>query len=370
MRVVVLGAGLLGVTSAYYLQQLGHEVTVIDRHATPAAKARGLAPPVPAQRHCGPAAAAAARPATAAARLRKAHAPRLCAACSTAPWARRQTRSARAPGAPGRLQPQERTRPARGGRHAAGRARKAGLLSLLHRRPTPFGPGWRAPPSGRALGCEERLLLGKGGHRARTRAAAMRGEALAGATYALEDPARDPAQFAAEPGLPVPRGAGALHDPARRWSRCKERDGRIDHVELLDATGRPPRCTAHAYVLALGASSVPHAEDLGIDMPLRFVREYIITMPIQDPAQAPRLALRDRQGRLRIRRVETPAGDRLRRPRPSLGHARRGGASPTRTASRRSLRRAETLLPGSVADAAQGQLEHRHARGQREPACR
>ena len=31
MRVLVLGAGLLGVTSAYYLQQLGHEVTVVDR---------------------------------------------------------------------------------------------------------------------------------------------------------------------------------------------------------------------------------------------------------------------------------------------------------------------------------------------------
>ena len=38
MRVLVLGAGLLGVTSAYYLQQLGHEVTVIDRQATPAAE--------------------------------------------------------------------------------------------------------------------------------------------------------------------------------------------------------------------------------------------------------------------------------------------------------------------------------------------
>src|ERR1043165_4526573 len=38
MRVIVLGAGLLGVTSAYYLQHLGHEVTVIDRQATPAAE--------------------------------------------------------------------------------------------------------------------------------------------------------------------------------------------------------------------------------------------------------------------------------------------------------------------------------------------
>src|SRR5579864_6955346 len=45
MRVVVLGAGLLGVTTAYYLQQLGHEVIVVDRHATPAARARGRAEP-------------------------------------------------------------------------------------------------------------------------------------------------------------------------------------------------------------------------------------------------------------------------------------------------------------------------------------
>src|SRR6185436_5121732 len=38
MKVIVMGAGLLGVTSAYYLQQLGHEVTVLDRQATPAAE--------------------------------------------------------------------------------------------------------------------------------------------------------------------------------------------------------------------------------------------------------------------------------------------------------------------------------------------
>ena len=33
MKVLVLGAGLLGVTSAYFLRQQGHEVTVIDRQA-------------------------------------------------------------------------------------------------------------------------------------------------------------------------------------------------------------------------------------------------------------------------------------------------------------------------------------------------
>src|SRR5439155_6173180 len=36
MKVVVLGAGLLGVTSAYFLRQQGHDVSVIDRQASPA----------------------------------------------------------------------------------------------------------------------------------------------------------------------------------------------------------------------------------------------------------------------------------------------------------------------------------------------
>ncbi|KQM17262.1 amino acid dehydrogenase [Sphingomonas sp. Leaf24] len=36
MRVVILGAGVIGVTSAWYLAQAGHEVVVIDRQAGPA----------------------------------------------------------------------------------------------------------------------------------------------------------------------------------------------------------------------------------------------------------------------------------------------------------------------------------------------
>mgnify|MGYP000228626218 CR=1 FL=1 len=38
MKVIVLGAGLLGVTSAYFLREQGHDVVVIDRQATPAAE--------------------------------------------------------------------------------------------------------------------------------------------------------------------------------------------------------------------------------------------------------------------------------------------------------------------------------------------
>ena len=38
MHLLILGSGLLGVSAAYYLSQLGHEVTVVDRQANPAAE--------------------------------------------------------------------------------------------------------------------------------------------------------------------------------------------------------------------------------------------------------------------------------------------------------------------------------------------
>ena len=36
MRILVLGGGVIGVASAYYLAKAGHEVTVIERQSGPA----------------------------------------------------------------------------------------------------------------------------------------------------------------------------------------------------------------------------------------------------------------------------------------------------------------------------------------------
>src|SRR3990170_1101024 len=49
MKVLVLGAGVIGVTCAYYLHRAGHEVVVVDRQPGPAmetsfANAGGLCP--------------------------------------------------------------------------------------------------------------------------------------------------------------------------------------------------------------------------------------------------------------------------------------------------------------------------------------
>lgn len=49
MRVVILGSGVVGVASAWYLNQAGHEVTVIDREPGAAletsARMPGKSPP-------------------------------------------------------------------------------------------------------------------------------------------------------------------------------------------------------------------------------------------------------------------------------------------------------------------------------------
>ena len=33
MKIVILGAGVIGITTAYYLNKVGHDVTVIERNA-------------------------------------------------------------------------------------------------------------------------------------------------------------------------------------------------------------------------------------------------------------------------------------------------------------------------------------------------
>ncbi len=58
MKILVLGAGIAGVTTAYELARAGHEVTVIDREAEPASFTSyanaGLIAPQPPRRQPRP----------------------------------------------------------------------------------------------------------------------------------------------------------------------------------------------------------------------------------------------------------------------------------------------------------------------------
>ncbi|MEJ8811552.1 FAD-dependent oxidoreductase [Variovorax ureilyticus] len=352
MRVVVLGAGLHGVTTAYYLQQLGHEVIVIDRHATPAAKARGRIP--------SPEGTAA--PDTGHVSLPTKPAP--------GPWSRLRAfvrrrfgklldRAAMPPGSNPldhlvRLAAYSR-RSALALRDESGmpqRPRSTGHMTVYTDAKSFRGRIERAPHWSE-LGCEDRLLSADEAIGLEPSLHLLGGR-LAGATYSPDDPARDPSQFAA--GIVfLCRAAGVRFMMKHTVVSLKERDGRIDHVELLDAQGQPMIVRAQSYVLALGASSVLHAEHLGIDMPLRFVREYVVTLPTKDLSMAPRIALHDRQGKLRIRRVENAGGHHLR----ITSTVRVSDDEENEPDSDRFdaiLRRVETLFPG-VVDTSRASLE-------------
>jgi D-amino-acid dehydrogenase len=353
MRVVVLGAGLLGVTSAYYLQQLGHEVTVVDRHATPAAKARGRVD-----------ACATAATTQLLQRSSSRHAVRAKWQQLYASLRRRLAKLLdRAIGAPPIPNPIEHLvrlgaysrESARALRDEAGvppGPRSTGLLSF-YTDAAAFGARTAGAPHWSELGCEERLLSVDEALHIEPALQAARSE-LAGATYLPDDPTRDPAQFAASLVF-LCRAAGVRFLTKHTVVSLEERNGRIDHVALLDPDGQPGILRGQAYVLALGISSVAQAEKLKIAMPLRFVREYIVTVPIKDATRAPRVALLDRQGKLRIRRIETASGDCLRisgavRARFDEQH------DPDSDRFDAILRRVEALLPG-VVDTARATLD-------------
>ncbi|OUM04387.1 FAD-dependent oxidoreductase [Variovorax sp. JS1663] len=354
MRVLVLGAGLLGVTSAYYLQQLGHEVIVVDRHATPAAKARGLAgtglSPDATRLLQQAAARRAARPGWQA--LRRNLRQRISQLLD------------RAFGASSRLKPLEHLVRFGAYSRASARAlrdevgvptgtRGAGLLSL-YTDERAFQARVSGQPRWHALGCEEQLLSTAEALHLEPALQATR-IALAGAAHALDDAAmRDPAQFAASLVF-LCRAAGVRFLTRHQVLSLDERAGRIDHVDALDAAGRPVRLEAQGYVLALGASSVIHAEKLGIPMPLDFQREYTLTLPILDATRAPRTTLHDRQAQLHIRRVETPTGDCL-RVSGSVRARLEDEGEPDSDRFQAMLRRIEALLPGA-ADASQAAFE-------------
>jgi len=351
MRVVVLGAGLHGVTTAYYLQQLGHEVIVIDRHATPAAKARGRAPsPEGTAATDADVASLPTKPAQGRwSRLR---------ALVRRRFGKLLDRAVVPPGSNPldhmvRLAVYSR-QSAHALRDESGmpqRPRTTGHMTVYTDAKAFRGRIERAPHWSE-LGCEDRLLSADEAVGMEPSLQLMGGR-LAGATYSADDPARDPAQFAA--GIVfLCRAAGVRFMMKHTVVALKERNGRIDHVELLDAQGQSVIVRAQSYVLALGASSVPHAEHLGIDMPLHFVREYVVTLPIKDLSIAPQLSLHDRQGKLRIRRLENAGGHHLR-----ITSTIRVDDEENEPDSDRFdaiLRRVETLFPG-VADTSRASLE-------------
>jgi len=313
MKVIVLGAGLLGVTSAYFLRQQGHDVTVVDRQATPAAETSFANGGQISVSHAEPWANPSA-PLKVLKWLGQEDAPllfRIRADMRQWLWG---------------LQFLRECTPART-RHNIEQIVRLGTYSrqTLQQLRRDIGirydertqgilhfytsqeefEGAEAPAAQmRALGCDRRVISADEAVKLEPALAHIRPQ-LAGATYTAEDESGDANRFARELVRRC-EADGVQFLMSHTVTALREAGGAIDHVEATDAEGRFQRLRADAYVLAMGSLSPLYAKPLGIHLPIYPAKGYSVTMPVKDAAKAHQVSLTDDEYKLVFSRLTDP----------------------------------------------------------------
>jgi len=130
---------------------------------------------------------------------------------------------------------------------------------------------------------------------------------LAGALYAPDDESGDAMLFCRAL-------AGVLANDGVRFhfgvdiERPGFDAGRIENINIRHADGRLESLHADTYVVCLGSFSRPWLRPLGVTLPIFPLKGYSITAPLADPARAPQVSLTDESRRIVCSRL----GERLR----------------------------------------------------------
>ena len=314
MNVIVLGAGLLGVTSAYFLRQQGHDVTVVDRQATPAAETSFANGGQISVSHAEPWANPSA-PLKVLKWLGQEDAPllfRIRADMRQWLWG---------------LQFLRECTPARP-RHNIAQIVRLGTYSrdTLQQLRRDIGIAYDERTQGilhfytsqkefdgaegpaaqmRALGCDRRVISADEAVKIEPALRHIRPQ-LAGATYTAEDESGDANRFARELVRRC-EADGVQFLMSHTVTALREAGGRIDHVEATDSEGRFQRLRADAYVLAMGSLSPLVAQPLGISLPIYPAKGYSVTLPVKDAAMAHQVSLTDDEYKLVFSRYTSPA---------------------------------------------------------------
>ena len=356
MRVIVLGAGLLGVTSAYYLQQQGHEVTVVDRQASPAAETSFANGGQISVSHAEPWANPGA-PLKVLQWLAREDAPllfRLRADRHQWLWGLRflrectPARTRRNIEQIVRLGPYSRDalQSLRAATGIAYEQRTQGILHFYTSRKE-FDAALAPTEQMRALGCDRRVISADEAVQIEPALRHIRPQ-LAGATYTAADESGDANRFTRELAR-LCQESGVRFLMSHTVTALRESAGRIDHVEATDSEGRFQHLRADAYVLALGSLSPLLARQLGMRLPVYPAKGYSVTMPVKDESMAHQVSLTDDEYKLVFSRL----GDRLR----IAGTAELNGYDRdlNRVRCEAIVRRVEQLFPGA-GDTAQAQF--------------
>jgi D-amino-acid dehydrogenase len=356
MKVVVLGAGLLGVTSAYFLRQQGHEVVVIDRQASPAAETSFANGGQISVSHAEP----WANPSTPLKVLQwlgKEDAPllfRLRADMRQWLWGvqflrectpartRHNIRQIVQLGTYSRDTLQQLRRDI--GIHYDQRTQ--GILHF-YTNAAEFEAAHAPAAQMRELGCERQVISADEAVRIEPALRQVRHQ-LAGATFTAEDESGDANQFAREL-VKHCEANGVQFRMSHTITALREAGGSIDHVEVTDAEGRFQRIRGDAYVVAMGSLSPLLVKPLGIRLPIYPAKGYSVTIPVADAALAHQVSLTDDEYKLVFSRL----GDRLR----IAGTAELNGYDRdlNRVRCEAIVRRVEALFPGA-GDSSQAQF--------------
>lgn len=310
MRVIVLGAGLLGVTSAYYLQQLGHEVSVVDRQAHPAAETSFANGGQISVCHAEP----WARPDAPLKILRwlgREDAPllfrlradrhqwlwglRFLRECTPA-RARRNLELLLRLGTYSRAQLQA-LRAATGIEYEQ---RTQGILHFYTSQAV-FDGALGPTALMQELGCERRLLTPREAVAVEPALRTIEPQ-LVGATYTAQDESGNAQRFVRELARHC-EAAGVRFLLSHSVTALRAAQGRLDHVEVTDADGRYQRLQADAYVLALGSFSPALAAPLGLRLPIYPAKGYSVTLPVRDAGRAFEVSMIDDEYKLVFSRL-------------------------------------------------------------------
>lgn len=360
MRVIVLGAGLLGVTSAYFLQQRGHEVTVIDRQGAPGAETSFANGGQISVSHAEPWANPSA-PLKVLQWLGKEDAPllfRLRADVRQWMWGLEFLRNC----TPARTRhnieqivrlgtySRDTLQQLRADTGIQYDQRTQGILHF-YTNAKEFDGALGPAEQMRALGCERQVISADEAVRLEPSLAHIRSQ-LAGATYTAEDESGDANQFTRELAK-LCEAAGVQFRMGHHITALHEAGGRIHHAEVTTPEGRFERVQGDAFVMAMGSFSPLLAKPLGIHLPIYPAKGYSVTMPVKDASKAYEVSLTDDEYKLVFSRYTSERGDRMR----IAGTAELNGydRNLNQTRCNAIVRRVEQLFPGA-GDTSQAQF--------------
>jgi D-amino-acid dehydrogenase len=348
MKVIVLGAGVVGVASAWFLARRGFEVTVVDRQHEPAAETSFANGGQISVSHAEPWANPGAptkilrwlgrrdaplrlRPQADPAQWR--WAAKFLRECTHARTRHNVTQLVRLG-----LYSRETLRALRRETGIDYDQRTRGILHF-YTSAREFEAALEPARLMRELGCERRVVSADEAVEIEPALRAAR-PLLVGGTYTTDDESGDACRFTRELAA-LCRVRGVRFLMAHAVTALRAAGDRIAHAEAIDPEGRFVRLEADRYVLALGSYSARLAAPLGLRLDIWPAKGYSLTMPVRDDTLAHQVSLTDDEHKLVFSRL----GDRLR----IAGTAELGGYDRALDTQRCAaiLRRVEQLLPGA-----------------------